>query len=84
MAAPLVVPSPLFPGQSSEVILPLEMNGPALKPTDPSIPFLQVALKNNVKVYYFHDVLPYKLVLQSSGYLFIPSHYYHFSIDHFK
>jgi len=67
LAAPLQVPSPLYAGQSANVIVPLELNGPEVKQTDPSLPFLQIALKNNVKVYYFHDILPYKLVLQSSG-----------------
>ena len=71
LAAPLQVPSPLYAKQTANVIVPLVLNGPALKPTDPSLPFLQIALKNNVKVYYFHDILPYKLVLQSSGYFFL-------------
>mmetsp|Transcript_17123 Transcript_17123/g.66679 ORF Transcript_17123/g.66679 Transcript_17123/m.66679 type:complete len:889 (+) Transcript_17123:127-2793(+) len=64
-AAPMQV-APIAPGQSSSVVLPLTMNGPACNNTSP---FLQIALKNSVKIYYFQDVLPFKLLFAANGLL---------------
>jgi len=55
----------LQPGQSAQSRVLLKM-GPAPQNATPS-PFLQVAIKNNVQIFYFQDVAPFRLVLSAAG-----------------
>ena len=55
-AQPLQVTSPLFPNQTVSAQLVLTTNGPTLK-MDP-LTNLQVAVKNNIEVFYFACVVP--------------------------
>lgn len=55
-AQPLSVTTPLFPNQSVSTQLPLNTNGPVQK-MDP-LTNLQIAVKNNVDVFYFNALVP--------------------------
>ncbi|KAJ3091516.1 AP-2 complex subunit beta [Quaeritorhiza haematococci] len=55
-AAPLQVPSPLAPNQSVDVSLPLNFSGGVQKMEPGNL--LQVAVKNNVGVFYFQTFVP--------------------------
>lgn len=55
-AQPLQVPSPLHPNATSDVSVPLNTLGPVQK-MDP-LTSLQVAIKNNVDVFYFSCIVP--------------------------
>jgi hypothetical protein len=59
LAAPLQVSS-VAPGQSTVARVPLLLNAA-------SSPFLQVALKNNVKIYYFQDLIPFRFIFSADG-----------------
>jgi len=63
-AAPLSV-GVIPPGQNVETSIPLSTQGQALPPSPTSqvSNFLQVALKNNVEVFYFNAVIPPFLLL---------------------
>ena len=64
LAAPLQVSS-VAPGQSTVARVPLLLDAPA--PNAASSPFLQVALKNNVKIYYFQDLIPFRFIFSADG-----------------
>ncbi|KAI0208782.1 AP-1 complex subunit beta-1 [Lamellibrachia satsuma] len=62
---PLNVPAPLLPNQSINVALPLATNGPVQK-MEP-LTNLQVAVKNNIDVFYFSCVVPIHILLMEDG-----------------
>ncbi|RXG71413.1 AP-1 complex subunit beta-1 [Armadillidium vulgare] len=64
-AAPLNVPGPLAPNQSKDVALPLAINGP-MQLMDP-INNLQVAVKNNIDVFYFALMMPMHIFFTDDG-----------------
>ena len=64
-ASPLVVPSPLNPNQTVDVSLPLSNTGPIQK-MDP-LTNLQVAIKNNVDVFYFSCIVPMHVYCTEDG-----------------
>ncbi|KAM4576476.1 AP-1 complex subunit beta-1 isoform 3-T4 [Odontesthes bonariensis] len=64
-AGPLQVLTPLGPNQSIEVALPLSTVGPVMK-MDP-INNLQVAVKNNIDVFYFSCQYPMSMLLVEDG-----------------
>jgi len=65
LAAPLSISAPIAPGQSTVTRVPLQFDAPPVN--TPLSPHLQVALKNNVKIYYFQDLIPFKLVFSADG-----------------
>ncbi|XP_023210389.1 AP-1 complex subunit beta-1-like [Centruroides sculpturatus] len=64
-AQPLQVPSPLQPNSSVETSLPINTMGPIQK-MDP-LTNLQVAVKNNVDVFYFSCLIPMHVVCTEDG-----------------
>eukprot|EP01096_Ripella_sp_DP13-Kostka_P000567 TRINITY_DN1060_c0_g2_i1.p1 TRINITY_DN1060_c0_g2~~TRINITY_DN1060_c0_g2_i1.p1 ORF type:complete len:941 (-),score=529.23 TRINITY_DN1060_c0_g2_i1:66-2798(-) len=58
--------NPINPGQSSDFVLPLSY-GSLFSPPGSASPFLQIGLKNNIKLYFFQDVLPFRLFFRSTG-----------------
>ena len=64
-AAPLSVPAPLNPNQTIDVSLVLAANGPVQK-MDP-LTNLQVAVKNNVDVFYFSTLVPFHVYCVEDG-----------------
>ncbi|KAB7500218.1 AP-2 complex subunit beta [Armadillidium nasatum] len=64
-AAPLNVPGPLAPNQLKDVALPLAINGP-IQLMDP-INNLQVAVKNNIDVFYFALLMPMHIFFTDDG-----------------
>jgi hypothetical protein len=66
-AAMLQVRSPLPPGQSADTSLPLMIN--AITHCEPCVPInqLQIALKNNVGVFFFHTPVPLHILLREDG-----------------
>eukprot|EP01095_Lingulamoeba_sp_RSL-Kostka_P012820 TRINITY_DN514_c1_g1_i2.p1 TRINITY_DN514_c1_g1~~TRINITY_DN514_c1_g1_i2.p1 ORF type:complete len:220 (-),score=73.54 TRINITY_DN514_c1_g1_i2:211-870(-) len=64
-AHPIDVAS-LNPGQSYTGSVLLCFDGPA---PDKITPFLHIALKNNVKVHFFRDIIPFKLLFSQDGLL---------------
>jgi len=64
LAAPLSLEG-VAPGQSSTTRVPLQMEVPA--PSTTPSPFLQIALKNNVKIHYFQDLLPFRFIFATDG-----------------
>ncbi|XP_053466722.1 AP-1 complex subunit beta-1 isoform X1 [Ictalurus furcatus] len=64
-AGPLQVLTPLSPNQMVEVSLPLSTNGPVMK-MDP-LTNLQVAVKNNIDVFYFSCQYPISLLFVEDG-----------------
>eukprot|EP00164_Ancoracysta_twista_P004132 GFYU01005549.1.p1 GENE.GFYU01005549.1~~GFYU01005549.1.p1 ORF type:complete len:929 (+),score=345.40 GFYU01005549.1:52-2838(+) len=64
-AAPLAVPTPLLPSQSAEVKLVCVTNGP-LSPGPPNM-MVQVAVKNNVDVFYFEETVPLEALFVEDG-----------------
>ncbi|CAL8072136.1 unnamed protein product [Calicophoron daubneyi] len=64
-AQPLNVPSPLLPRQPVTVLLPLNTNGPVAK-MDPLMN-LQIAVKNNVDVFYFATMVPMHVLFVENG-----------------
>lgn len=64
-SAPLNVPSPLNPNQTVDVSLVLATNGPVQK-MDP-LTNLQVAVKNNVDVFFFSTVVPFHVYCVEDG-----------------
>ena len=64
-AQPLSVPSPLNPNQSVDVSLPLSNTGQIQK-MDP-LTNLQVAIKNNVDVFYFSCIVPMNVYCTEDG-----------------
>lgn len=64
-AEPLKVPSPLQPKQSAKVTLPLGFGNQVVK-MDPLMN-LQVAVKNNVDVFYFACLVPIHVLFTSAG-----------------
>jgi len=64
-AGPLSIPNPIAPGSSTVARVPLTMSLP--DPNTPPSPNLQVALKNNIKIYYFQDLIPFKFVFDTTG-----------------
>ncbi|XP_074605239.1 adaptor protein complex 1/2, beta subunit [Brevipalpus obovatus] len=64
-AQPLTVQSPLMPNISSEVRLPLVTTGPTMA-MDP-LTTLQVAIKNNVDVFYFSCIVPLHVFCTEDG-----------------
>lgn len=64
-AQPLTVQSPLMPNQSSDVRLPLNTTGPimAMNP----LTNLQVAVKNNVGIFYFSTIVPLHVFCVEDG-----------------
>jgi AP-1 complex subunit beta-1 len=65
LGAQLNVPNPVNPGQSTVARIPLVF-GPA-PANAPLSPFLQVAIKNNIQIFYFQDVIPFRLLLSAAG-----------------
>lgn len=63
-AAPLRVPN-ILPGQRVEASLPLAFNGQKMKMTP--LNALQVALKNNVQVFYFQTLVPVHVLFTEDG-----------------
>ncbi|XP_058788966.1 AP-1 complex subunit beta-1 isoform X2 [Phymastichus coffea] len=66
-AAPLQVPGPLNPGQSIEVSLTLATTG-AIQRMEP-LNNLQVAIKNNIDVFYFACIVPMNVYFTEDGQL---------------
>lgn len=66
-AAPLQVPGPLGPGQSVEASMILNTNG-AVQRMDP-LNNLQVAIKNNIDVFYFACIVPMNVLFVEDGQL---------------
>ncbi|KAL5108809.1 AP-2 complex subunit beta [Taenia crassiceps] len=64
-AQPLNVPSPLQPKQSAKVMLPLGFGNQVVK-VDPLMN-LQVAVKNNVGVFYFACLVPIHVLFTAAG-----------------
>ncbi|RVE68286.1 hypothetical protein OJAV_G00089360 [Oryzias javanicus] len=64
-AGPLQVLTPLSPNQSIEVALPLNNSGPVMK-MDP-LNNLQVAVKNNIDVFYFSCQYPISMLFVEDG-----------------
>ncbi|UYV65018.1 AP1B1, partial [Cordylochernes scorpioides] len=64
-AQPLQVPAPLQPNASADVVLPLNTLGPVQK-MDP-LTNLQVAIKNNVDVFYFSTLVPAHVLFTEEG-----------------
>lgn len=64
-ARPLQVPTPVFPGASCECWLPLNTNG-AVQRMDP-LTNLQVAIKNNIDVFYFACTIPMNIFFVEDG-----------------
>ncbi|KAG1701253.1 AP-2 complex subunit beta [Nymphon striatum] len=64
-ASPLNVPSPFQPNQSAEVSLPLNVTGPVNK-MEP-LTNLQVAVKNNLDIFYFSCVAPIHVFFLEDG-----------------
>ncbi|XP_061585150.1 AP-1 complex subunit beta-1 isoform X4 [Cololabis saira] len=64
-AAPLQVLTPLSPNQTIEVSLPLSTVGPVMK-MDP-LNNLQVAVKNNIDVFYFSSQYPISMLFAEDG-----------------
>ncbi|KAI9559590.1 hypothetical protein GHT06_013595 [Daphnia sinensis] len=64
-AAPLHVVSPLAPNQSYEAVLPLNPTGPVQR-MEP-LTNLQVAIKNNIDVFYFAVVMPMNIFFAEDG-----------------
>ncbi|XP_073486729.1 AP-1 complex subunit beta-1 isoform X2 [Aquarana catesbeiana] len=64
-AAPLQILTPLAPNQSTEVSLPLNTVGSVMK-MDP-LNNLQVAVKNNIDVFYFSVVYPLHILFVEDG-----------------
>ena len=64
-AAPLQVVSPLAPNQSYEAVLVLNTTGPVQR-LDP-LTNLQVAIKNNIDVFYFAVVMPLSVFFAEDG-----------------
>ncbi|XP_032823634.1 AP-1 complex subunit beta-1-like isoform X4 [Petromyzon marinus] len=64
-ASPLQVHAPLMPNQSIDVSLPLNTLGPVMK-MDP-LNNLQVAVKNNIDVFYFSCLVPLSVLFVEDG-----------------
>merc|ERR1719309_113791 len=64
-ASPLQVPTPLNPGVTHETSLPLNNNGPVQR-MDP-LTNIQVAIKNNLDVFYFAHVTPMNVYFTEDG-----------------
>ncbi|RWS31302.1 AP-1 complex subunit beta-1-like protein, partial [Leptotrombidium deliense] len=64
-AQPLAVQTPLLPNMSSDVSFPLNAMGPIQK-MDP-LTNLQVAIKNNVDVFYFSCIIPMHVLCTEDG-----------------
>uniref|UniRef100_A0A672NUG6 AP complex subunit beta n=1 Tax=Sinocyclocheilus grahami TaxID=75366 RepID=A0A672NUG6_SINGR len=64
-AGPLQVLTPLSPNQTIDVSLPLSMSGPIMK-MEP-LNNLQVAVKNNIDVFYFSSQYPLSLLFVEDG-----------------
>ncbi|XP_064863378.1 AP-1 complex subunit beta-1 isoform X1 [Oncorhynchus nerka] len=62
---PLPIHTPLMPSQSIEVSLPLNTIGPVMK-MDP-LNNLQVAVKNNIDVFYFSGLIPLNIFFVEDG-----------------
>lgn len=58
--------SSINPGQSSDFVIPLSFGSLFSAPGSAS-PFLQIGLKNNIKLYFFQDVLPFRIFFRSTG-----------------
>lgn len=65
LAAPLNVPAPLAPNQSIDISLVLAVNGPVQR-MDP-LTNIQVAIKNNIDVFYFATVMPMHIFFIEDG-----------------
>jgi hypothetical protein len=63
--SPLPVHTPLMPSQSIELSLPLNTIGPVMK-MDP-LNNLQVAVKNNIDVFYFSGLIPLNIFFVEDG-----------------
>uniref|UniRef100_A0A7N9AZZ8 AP complex subunit beta n=1 Tax=Mastacembelus armatus TaxID=205130 RepID=A0A7N9AZZ8_9TELE len=63
--SPLPVHTPLMPSQSIEISLPLNTIGPVMK-MDP-LNNLQVAVKNNIDVFYFSVLIPLNIFFVEDG-----------------
>lgn len=61
----MTVPVPIHPGQSSNGAVAISGGGPVLR-QDP-LNLLQVALKNNVGVFYFSTNVPPHVLLSTDG-----------------
>uniref|UniRef100_A0A915PPI6 AP complex subunit beta n=1 Tax=Setaria digitata TaxID=48799 RepID=A0A915PPI6_9BILA len=64
-AEPLQISSPLYPNQSVQTLLPCRTNGPVQK-MEP-LTNLQVAVKNDVGVFYFAIIVPLNMYFDESG-----------------
>uniref|UniRef100_A0A8C4QHQ4 AP complex subunit beta n=1 Tax=Eptatretus burgeri TaxID=7764 RepID=A0A8C4QHQ4_EPTBU len=64
-ASPLQVHAPLMPNQSIEFSIPLNTLGPVMK-MDP-LNNLQVAIKNNIDVFYFSCLVPINILFVEDG-----------------
>ncbi|EJD76632.1 APB-1 protein [Loa loa] len=64
-AEPLQINSPLYPNQSAQTSLPCHTNGPVQK-MEP-LTNLQVAIKNDVGVFYFATIVPLNMYFDESG-----------------
>lgn len=65
-AAPLHVVSPLAPNQSYEAVLSLNPTGPVQR-MEPLTNLQQVAIKNNIDVFYFAVVMPMNIFFAEDG-----------------
>ncbi|XP_013383194.1 AP-1 complex subunit beta-1 isoform X1 [Lingula anatina] len=62
---PLSVPQPLTPNQTANTSLPLNTSGPVMK-MDP-LTNVQVAIKNNIDVFYFSTIVPLHVLFSEDG-----------------
>ena len=74
--------NPLNPGQSSTSRILFDYDQPPKDDLVPT-PFLQVAIKNNLKIFYFQDLIPFKLYLRPEGYVLSISRIFNAEILHF-
>ncbi|CAF2869984.1 unnamed protein product [Rotaria sp. Silwood2] len=62
---PLQITSPLFPNQTISTQLILNINGPTMK-MDP-LTNLQIAIKNNIDIFYFNCIVPIHIYFVHNG-----------------
>ncbi|CAF1443938.1 unnamed protein product [Rotaria sp. Silwood1] len=65
LSQPLQITSPLFPNQTISIQLILNTNGPIMK-MDP-LTNLQIAIKNNIDIFYFNCIVPIHIYFIHNG-----------------
>jgi len=57
----------IMPGQSADALLPLASHPSMLSTSSPVSPFIQIAIKNNVGVFYYQMNLSLQILFQENG-----------------